>query len=96
MILFFFNKPFHPGAVWRGNFSQPFIMGHGTVDGGKQLRCLCRHLFLSVALILCSTDVKRLSLLLSWQKGEMEEGHVMTARIRSTNFLSLGASGSRY
>nr|XP_054496759.1 phagosome assembly factor 1 isoform X1 [Agelaius phoeniceus]XP_054496760.1 phagosome assembly factor 1 isoform X1 [Agelaius phoeniceus] len=88
-------EPFHPGVVWRGNFSQPFIMGHGTVDGGKQLRCLCRHLFLSVALILCSTDVKRLSLLLSWQKGEMEEGHVMTARIRSTNFLSLGASGSR-
>lgn len=79
-----------------GKFSQPFIMGHGTVDGGKQLRRLCRRLFLSVALILCSTDPKRLSLLLSWQKGGMEEGHIMTARVRSTNFLSLGASGSRY
>lgn len=41
-----------------GKFSQPFIMGRGTVDGGKQLRCLCRRLFLSVALILCSTDLK--------------------------------------
>lgn len=57
-MIFVFSISLHPGTVWRGNSLKPFIMGHGTVDGGKQLRCLCRHLFLSVALILCSTDLK--------------------------------------
>jgi len=78
-----------------GKFSQPFIMGRGTVDGGKQLRCLCRHLFLSVALILCSTELESAPRLYR-REGGTGGGHVMTARVRSTNFLSLGASGSRY
>lgn len=73
-----------------GKFSQPFIIRHGTSDGGKQLGACVVILLLSVDL-LHSTDPKRLPIL-----PELAEGTLMTARIRSTNFLSLGASGSRY
>lgn len=74
-----------------GKFSQPFIIRHGTSDGGKQLDACVVVLLLSVGRLLHSTDPKRLSVL-----PELAEGALMTARIRSTNFLSLGASGNRY